>query len=91
MITILTNCSLLGDDLLVQDQHLREAIMHWEQGNHMISLFYLSLAFNLLVVSAVLGCCGYLWRQHRRLPASTPPTIDVVLTKLSPSVDAPTT
>ena len=27
----------------------------------MISLFYISLVFNLLVVIAVLGRCGYLW------------------------------
>ena len=78
-------------DLLGQDQHLREAIRHREQGHQLFSLFYYSLAFNLVVVFAVLGRCGYLWRQHRWLPASTPPTTDVVLTKLSPSVDAPTT
>ena len=57
----------------------------------MFSLFYYSLVFNLVVVLAILGRCGYLWRLHLRLPAPTPPTTDVVLTKLSPSVDSTTT
>ena len=79
------------EDLLGQDQHLREAIRHREQGHQLFSLFYYSLVFNLVVVLAILGRCGYLWRLHLRLPAPTPPTTDVVLTKLSPSVDSTTT
>ena len=79
------------EDLLGQDEHLREAIRHREQGHQLFSLFYYLLVFNLVVVFAILGRCGYLWRKHLRLPASTPTTTDVVLTKLSPSVDTTTT
>ena len=57
----------------------------------MISLFYLSLAFNLLVIFAVLGRCGYRWHQHRKLPTSTSPTNDVVLAKITQSPDSTTT
>ena len=79
------------EDLLGQDQHLREAIMHREQGARMITLFYLLLAFNILVILAILGNCGYLWRHQQKSPTSTSPSDDVVLARINPCPDSTTT
>ena len=78
------------EDLMGQDQQLQETLWHHRQGVHLFSLFYVSLGFNLLVIITLCGRCGYLWRQHLRLPSSTSPTEDVVLAKMGPIADTTT-
>ena len=78
-------------DRICQDDQLREANEIRDKGSYIVTVFYASLAVNLVVVLAILARCGFLWRQHCKLPPpSTSPTNNIELASISPKPNSTT-